>query len=160
MLSAGFGSICLILSTYPPFMLQNFCPFCFIFDLAIIAAFVSFIIILHRNVEVQSMARPLLYFVWSPLTFCIPVGLTKHVHEYKIGSCSYWEPFGCSAFEKKSSIILATWPRLAVLLTATVIFGWARALCNSNFWLDASSNFLKKKVSMWNCVARKPYIIF
>ena len=45
------------------------------------------------------MARASLYFVLSPLTFCIPVGLTKHVHEYKIGSRSYWEPFGCLTFE-------------------------------------------------------------
>jgi len=59
----------------------------------------SFIIVLHTNVEKHSMARASLYFVLSPLTFCIPVGLTKHVHEYKIGSRSYWEPFGCLTFE-------------------------------------------------------------
>ena len=38
-LSAGFGSICLFLSTNPPSMLQNVGPFRFTFDLAIIAVF-------------------------------------------------------------------------------------------------------------------------
>ena len=36
-------------STYPPSVLQNVGPFCFTFDLAIIAVFVSFIIILAYN---------------------------------------------------------------------------------------------------------------
>ena len=94
-LSAGFGSICLFLSTNPPSMLQNVGPFRFNFDLAIIAVFVSFIIVLRNIVEMHSKARASLYFALSQLTFCIPVGLTKHVHEYKIGSRSYWEPFGC-----------------------------------------------------------------
>ena len=98
-ISAGFGSICLFISTNPPSMLQNVGPFRFTFDLAIIAVFFSFIIVLRTNVEKHSMARASLYFVLSPLTFCIPVGLTKHVHEYKIGSRSYWEPFGCLTFE-------------------------------------------------------------
>ena len=98
-ISAGFGSICLFISTNLPSMLQNVGTFCFTFDLAIIAVFFSFIIVLRTNVEKHSMARASLYFVLSPLTFCIPVGLTKHVHEYKIGSRSYWEPFGCLTFE-------------------------------------------------------------
>ena len=93
-LSAGFGSICLFLSTNPPSMLQNV-GFRFNFDLAIIAVFVSFIIVLRNIVKMHSKARASLYFVLSELTFCIPVGLSKHVHEYKIGSHSYWEPFGC-----------------------------------------------------------------
>ena len=87
----------------------------------------------HTFVEKHPMARASLHFVLSPFTFCISVGLTKHVHEYESGSRSYWEPFGCSAFGKKSSNILATRLRLAVVLTATVIFGWPGALCNSNF---------------------------
>ena len=99
MLSAGFGSICLFLSTNPQSMLQNAGPFRFNFDLAIIAVFVSFIIVLRNIVETHSKARASLYFALSQLTFCIPVGLTKHVHEYKIGSRSYWEPFGCLTFE-------------------------------------------------------------
>ena len=45
-ISAGFGSICLFLSTNPPSMLQNVGPFRFTFDLAIIAVFVSFIFVL------------------------------------------------------------------------------------------------------------------
>ena len=49
---------------------------------------------------------------------------------------------------KKASSILATWPRLAILLTATAIFGWPRALCNSNFWLDVSQTFCKW---IWVC---------
>ena len=51
----------------------------------------SFNIVLRENVEKHSMARASLYFALSLFTFCIPVGLTKHVHEYKIGSRSYWE---------------------------------------------------------------------
>jgi len=54
------------------------------------------------------MARASLYFVLSPLTFCIPVGLTKHVLEYKIGSCSYWEPFGCLPFETTKKAATST----------------------------------------------------
>ena len=84
-------------------MLQNVGPFPFTYDLAIIAVFVSFNIVLRENVEKHSMARASLYSALSSFTFCIPVGLTKHVHEYKIGSRSYWEPFGSLSFETKKA---------------------------------------------------------
>ena len=42
-----------------------------------------------KNVKKHPVARASLYFVLLPLTFCIPVGLTKHVHKYRIGFCSY-----------------------------------------------------------------------
>ena len=41
-----FGAICLFLSTYLPSILKNVGPFRFTFDLALIAVFVSFIIVL------------------------------------------------------------------------------------------------------------------
>ena len=77
-----------------------------------------------KNVQKHPMARAALYFGLTPSIFsCIPVGLTKHVHEYRIGSRSYWEPFGCSAVLLRSSNILATRTHLAILLTVTAIFG-------------------------------------
>jgi len=45
-LSAGFGSICLFRWTFSPTMWQNVGPFCFTSELAIMAVFVSFFIVL------------------------------------------------------------------------------------------------------------------
>ena len=119
-LSAGFGSICLLLSTDPPSMLQNVGPFSFTLTWQSLQFLFHSLLSSGKNVQKHPVARALLYFVLSPLTFCIPVGLTKHVHEYEIGPRSYWEPFGCLAFgtSKTSSKILATRPRLAILHTA------------------------------------------
>jgi len=91
------------------------------------------------------MARAALYFGLTPSIFsCIPVGLTKHVHEYRIGSRSYWEPFGCSAVLLRSSNILATRrPRNPTHGNGNV---WMTM--NSIFWLDVSKKYLKW---MWVC---------
>ena len=56
----------------------------------------------RTNVEKHPMAGVTLHFVLSPFTFCILVGLTKHVHEYETRP-PYWEPFGCLAFETEKS---------------------------------------------------------
>ena len=131
------------------FWLGNHCSFCFIHFCSHIHLSKSiqwlelhFILFYHLSLSVFLLASPNMY-------------TNTKVDLALIGSL-----LGARRLKKKSSNILATRPRLAVLLTATVIFGWPGALCNSNFWLDASNNFLKKKVSMWNCIARKPCIIF
>jgi len=98
-LSAGFGSICLLLSTDPPSMLQNVGPFSFTLTWQSLQFLFHSLLSSGKNVQKHPVARALLYFVLSPLTFCIPVGLTKHVHEYRIGFRSYWELSGCLAFE-------------------------------------------------------------
>ena len=131
-LSAGFGSICLLLSTDPPSMLQNVGPFSFTLTWQSLQFLFHSLLSSGKNVQKHPVARALFYFVLSPLTFCIPVGLTKHVHEYRIGFRSYWELSGCLAFETSKQQHL-TRPRFVILLTATAIFGWPRVLCNSNF---------------------------
>ena len=83
-------------------MLQNVGPFRFTFDLAIIAVLSHSFLFSHTFVEKHPMARASLHFVLSPFTFCISVGLTKHVHEYETRP-PYWEPFGCLAFETEKS---------------------------------------------------------
>jgi len=51
------------------------------------------------------MARAALYFGLTPSIFsCIPVGLTKHVHEYRIGSRSCWEPLMLGSFLLEAAI--------------------------------------------------------
>ena len=128
-LSAVLGSICLSLSTYPPTMLQlgNHCSCCFI---------LYWPLDIEMCKSIQWLEHSLLCFINCDF-FCIAVCLTKHLQEYRIGSCcSCWKPFGCLAIFTTSSNFLATRPRLAILLTTTTIFGWPRVLCD--IWLDVS----------------------
>ena len=129
-------------------MLQNVGPFRFTFDLAIIAVFASFVIVLRKNVEKHSMARALLYLVLSPLTFCIPVGLTKHVHEYRIGFRSYWELSGCLAFETSKQQHPCNSATLRNPTHGNGNLWMAKSFVQFQFLIGCFKHFFEKNVSM------------
>ena len=71
MLPAVLGSMYVVLSTFPPIMLQNVGPFYFTFDLAIVAVVVSFTFIpfLEKMAKSIHWLEHTLCFAFSTLTF-------------------------------------------------------------------------------------------
>ena len=147
-LSAGFGSICLVLSTDPPSMLQNVGPFSFTLTWQSLQFLFHSLLSSGKNVQKHPVARALLYFVLSPLTFCIPVGLTKHVHEYRIGFRSYWELSGCLAFETSKQQHPCNSAMLRNPTHGNGNLWMAKSFVQFQFLIGCFKHFFEKNVSM------------
>ena len=70
MLSAVLGSMLVLLSTFPPFMLQNVGSFCFNFDLAIFAVVVSLAFVLAKSIHWLEHTLYLAIFTLTFSYFC------------------------------------------------------------------------------------------
>ena len=135
------GLMPVVLSKFPPIMLQNVGPFYFTFDLAIVAVVVSFTFIPFLGKMAKSIywLEHTLYFAFSTLTFsylcCWPhqIGNMFMIRIYTeldfvalVGSL-----FGCLAIFLKPA---ATRPRLAISNTDNGNLWMTMGLCNFNFW--------------------------
>ena len=129
MLSAVLGSMLVLLSTFPPFMLQNVGSFCFNFDLAIFAVVVSLAFVLAKSIH---WLEHTLYLAIFTLTFsyicCWP-------HQTCWAFIQNWILLlllGASRVLQKSA---ANRPRLALSTTDNSNLRMAMSVCNFNFWL-------------------------
>jgi hypothetical protein len=119
MLPAVLGSMYVVLSTFPPIMLQNVGPFYFTFDLAIVAVVVSFTFIpfLEKMAKSIHWLEHTLGFAFSTLTFsylcCWPhqIGNMFSIYTELAFVALFGSLFGCLAIFLKPA---ATRPRLAI----------------------------------------------
>ena len=159
MLPAALGSMYVVLSTFPPIMLQNVGPFYFTFDLAIVAVVVSFTFIpfLEKMAKSIHWLEHTLYLNRANLLF--------QLWPFRISAAGLTKLETCSAFIQNWILLLllgafsgclaiflkpaATRPRFVISNTDNDNLWMTIGLCNFNLWL------VKMIVRMWNCIALK-----